>query len=321
MMEDIFNEVIDIINKGKRFIVVTHVNPDGDALGSLFGLALSLKEMGKEVITFTEEPIPEPYDFLPGAGDVVHSFKGVVAVDATFAVDCGQLNRLGDDFVAFKGRGTLVNIDHHRTNDNFGDINIVLPEASAAGEIVYDLVQAAGMRLTKGAATNMYIAIHTDTGSFHYSSTSAASLRKAADMVEAGVDPWEVSAKVYENYPLERFVLLGMVLNTLELFEDNKVAVLHVSLEMFEKSKAKKELSDGFVNYARSIKGVEAGVLFRETAPGEYKISMRSKKGVDVSAVAEVFDGGGHMNAAGAAMKGNFDKVKRRLLAELKKAL
>lgn len=322
-MGNIFDKAIEVAQKGRKFIVVTHVNPEGDALGSLFGLGLALKGLGKEVVIYLEEPVPEPFGFMAGSELAVYSLEGVADVDATFAVDCGQLERLGDGFVEFKGRGTLVNMDHHPTNNNFGDINIVVPEASAAGEIVYDFLKEAGIDITGGVATNLYVAIHTDTGSFRYSSASAAAFKKAGELVTLGADPWQVSALVYENYPEARFRLLAKVLDTLEISSDGTIATVVVTRRMLEGvgGNDNKGLSDGFVNYARAIKGVDVGALFRECEPGEsevYKISLRSKSGIDVACVAESFGGGGHVHAAGATMKGTLDEVKKKVLDALR---
>ncbi|MBI5559739.1 MAG: bifunctional oligoribonuclease/PAP phosphatase NrnA [Deltaproteobacteria bacterium] len=310
MVKVIFRAAVEEIRKGKRFIVVSHVSPEGDAVGSLLGLSLALKGIGKEVIPYLEDKLPDIYRFLPGSELLCRTLSGAGEVDATFAVDCGQLERLGKGFASFKGRGKIVNMDHHVTNDNFGDINIVVPEASAAGEIVFDLLVSAGIKITKDVATNLYVAIHTDTGSFRYSSSTPEAFRKAGELVRCGADPWDTAMKVYENYPAEKFKLLGAVLSTLELANGGKVAVVRVTLDMLKSVGGDKDLTDGFVNYARAIEGVEVGVLFRECAAGEYKVSLRSKGEVDVSSVAERFGGGGHSHAAGFNIKGGFEEVR-----------
>lgn len=312
---DDMKRVASEIGKWRKFLIVSHVNPEGDAVGSLLGATLALRSLGKDVTAYLEDPIPEVYKFLPGADTVVHSLEGEGPFDATIAVDCGQKERLGRDFVNLDEPGVIINIDHHATNDNFGDINVVDPHASAAGEMVYDMCLAAGVKVDPDIATNLYVAIHTDTGSFHYSSSTADSFTKAGELVRAGADPWEVSKRVYENYPARKFRLLGMVLGTLDVMEVNggKIATLTVTREMFEATGADKDLSDGFVNYARGISGVEVGVLFRETGPGEYKVSMRAKGDVDVSEVAGMFGGGGHRNAAGCMLTGDLGEIKKKV--------
>ncbi|VAW37515.1 3'-to-5' oligoribonuclease A, Bacillus type [hydrothermal vent metagenome] len=318
-MEDTrFTEIIKEIKKGQRFMVVSHVSPEADAVGSNLGLALALREMGKDAVAYLEDPIPDLCSFLPGSETVVHTLEGEAPFDCTFAVDCGQIERLGDKFMAFSGKGRLINLDHHATNDNFGELNVVEPAASAAGEVVYDLLKACGAVITEDIATNLYTAIHTDTGSFRYSSATPGAFKKAGELVGYGAKPWEVSMNIYENYPARRFKALALVLLTLGISEDGHIASLKVTLDLLAKVGGNRELVDGFVNYARAIKDVEVGVLFRECGDASYKVSMRSKGRVDVSSVALSFGGGGHKNAAGCAVKGDYDEVSGRVLEKLK---
>lgn len=321
-----FDAAVAELKAGKKFLLVSHVSPEGDAVGSLLGMALALRSLGKNATAYLEDPVPDLFRFLPGADTVVHSLDGAGPFDATFAVDCGQKERLGKGFMALKEPGRIVNIDHHATNDAFGDVNVIVPGASAAGELVYDFCKAAGIHITKDIAVNLYVAIHTDTGSFRYSSSTAESFEKAGDLVRLGADPWEVSRRVYENHPAKKFKLLGLVLNTLDVVnvgaEGSKAAVafVNVTREMFRKADAEKDLADGFVNYARGIEGVEVGVLLREAGDFQYKVSLRAKGEVDVAEVAQNFGGGGHRNAAGFMMKGSLEEVKARVIEALKGA-
>ncbi len=315
-----FEDVAREIEKAQRFLVVSHVNPEGDAVGSLLGAALALRSLGKDATAYLEDPIPAVFTFLPGADTVVHDLKGAEPFDVTIAVDCGQMDRLGNGFMEFPDPGLIINIDHHATNDRFGDINVVVDHASAAGELVYDMCVAAGVKVDPDIATNLYVAIHTDTGSFRYSSSTSDAFRKAGELVSLGASPWEVSKRVYENYPARKFKLLGLVLDTLDVFDlgtdgnPGRVAVMMVTREMFRRTNTDKDIADGFVNYARGIEGVEVGVLFRETGDDEYKVSLRAKGDVDVSAVAENFGGGGHRNAAGFTMKGTIEEVRKTVV-------
>lgn len=321
-----FDAAVAELKAGKKFLVVSHVSPEGDAVGSLLGMALALRSLGKDVTAYLEDPVPDLFLFLPGADTVVHSLDGAGPFDATFAVDCGQKERLGKGFMAFKEPGRIVNIDHHATNDAFGDVNVIVPGASAAGELVYDFCKAAKIKIDKDIAVNLYVAIHTDTGSFRYSSSTAESFEKAGDLVRLGADPWEVSRRVYENHPAKKFKLLGMVLNTLDVVSVGtdgakaSVAFVNVTREMFRKADAEKDLADGFVNYARGIEGVAVGVLLREAGDLLYKVSLRAKGEVDVAEVAQNFGGGGHRNAAGFMMKGSLEEVKARVIEALKGA-
>ena len=314
-MDNRFDKVVEEIMRGKNFLVVSHVSPEGDAVGSALAMGLGLKEFGKDATVFLHDNVPDVFMFLPGADNVVHNIDGNAAFDATIVVDCGQIDRLGDNFKKIKNCGRIINIVHHITNDSFGDINIITPDASAAGEMVFDLLNAMQVKITKEIAINIYTAVMTDTGSFRYSGTTPHSLEIAAQMIRAGVDPWDISQRVYESYPAKRFKLLGMVLNTLEVIENGKIATLIVTLDMLKNADTDKDVADGFVNYARSISGVEVGILFREVWSGEYKVSFRSRGNVDVSEVGVMFGGGGHKNAAGCSVKGTIEEAKNKIIA------
>lgn len=325
-MDRRFDEAIEVARKGNKFLVVSHVSPEGDAIGSLLGLTLALRSLGKEVTAYLEDPIPEVFSFLPGASTVVHELDNTESFDATFAVDCGQKERLGKGFVDLDDPGRIVNIDHHATNDFFGEVNVVVPDASAAGELVYDFCKAAGIKITPEIAENLYVAIHTDTGSFRYSSSTAEAFIKAGELVRCGVEPWKIARLVYENLPARKFKLLAMVLSTLEVIDiagsgGTKIATLAVTLEMFKKAEAEKDMADGFVNYARGIEGVQVGILFRESSPNTYKVSMRSKGEVDVAELTKSFGGGGHRNAAGCSIKGSLEEVKATIIKAIRAAL
>ncbi len=319
----IFDKAVEEARRGRRFLVVSHVSPEGDAIGSLLGMALALRSMGKDVTAYLEDPVPDVFKFLPGSETIVHSLEGAGPFDATFAVDCGQKERLGRGFLGLKEPGRIINIDHHATNDCFGDVNVIAPDASAAGELVYDFCKAGSIEINRAMAVNLYVAILTDTGSFRYSSATADAFIKAGELVRLGAEPWEISRRVYENHPVRRYKLLGMVLSTLELTEigngpSARIATLTVTLDMFRKAGAEKDIADGFVNYARGIEGVEVGMLFRETGPKEYKVSLRSKGDVDVAEVSKEFGGGGHRNAAGFTLKGTIEEVKAKIIGAIR---
>lgn len=327
-MAGIFDQAVEVVKKGKRFLIVSHVNPEGDAIGSLIALALVLKQMGKDVVAYLEDPVPDLFAFLPGIDIVTHKLGGEVPFDATFALDCGQVERFGTAFRDLSSPGTCVNIDHHVSNDNFGDINVVVPDASAAGELVYGLIKALGAPVTPDIATNLYVAIQTDTGSFHYSSTSPEAFEAAGQLVRLGADPWSVTVNLYESNPVEKFFLLSKVLSTLEIVSleaggrnGTKVATLVLTPDMIDSTGADRSLSDGFVNYARSVKGVVVGMLFREGPIGQCKVSFRAKGDLDVAALAARFGGGGHKNAAGCNVKGSIAEVKEKIFDAMRESL
>ena len=320
-----FDAIIERIKVGKRFMVVSHVNPEGDAIGSLLGLTLALKSMGKDVTPFLQDPIPKIMKFLPGADTVVHTLDGCEPFDAAFAVDCGKLDRLGSRFVEFEGRGPIINIDHHITNDLFGELNVIDAGASATGEVLYDFCKAASIEITKDIAINLYVAIHTDTGGFRYSSSTADSFMKAGELVRRGADPWDISTRIYENYPAKKYKLLAKVLATLDISSvagsDANIATLVVTLDMLKETDTGADLADGFVNYARSIENVEVGILFRELDAGKFKVSFRSKGVVDVAKVSESFGGGGHSHAAGCTVNGELEDIRERVVGAVVQAM
>ncbi|MBI5328409.1 MAG: bifunctional oligoribonuclease/PAP phosphatase NrnA [Deltaproteobacteria bacterium] len=313
-MSNKFEQVINEIKNGQTFLISSHVNPEGDAVGSTLALAIGLKELNKDVTAYLYDPVPKVFEFLPFADKVVNRINEDKIYDAVLVVDCGQKDRLGEDFNKIKNKGKLINIDHHTTNDCFGDINVIDDDACAAGEMVYDLLKEINVGITSDIATDIYVSILTDTGSFRYSSSTPKAFRIAGEMVGLGVKPWDISQRIYESNPLNKLTLLASVLNTLEVTGDGKVASLIVTLDMLNKVNAAKDIVDGFVNYARTVEGVEVGVLFREARPGEYKISFRSKGRIDVADISQEFGGGGHMNAAGCNIKGSLQEVKEKVI-------
>lgn len=320
-MDNRFDEVLQEIKNGKRFLVISHVNPEGDAIGSTIGLALALKDLGKDVTPYLEDQVPAVYKFLPGADLVTNKIERDDWYDVVFAVDCGTMERLGKGFKNIVNKGKIINIDHHITNDRFGDINIVEPNACAAGELVYDMLKAASIEITRDIAVNLYVAIHTDTGSFKYSVSTPEAFRKAGELVALGADPWEISQHVYESYPLNRIKLLTHVLETLELVDGGKIAFLVITRNLLNRFQAEENLVEGFVNYARAIEGVEVALLFKETDTGEYKVSFRSKGNINVADVACSFGGGGHVNASGCNIKGNIESVKEQVIGAIESSI
>ena len=308
-----FQRVKEAVEKGKKFIVATHVDPDGDALGSAFALGLALTGMGKEAAVYLRGKAPYRYEFLPKPPVIVDELPSA-GYDVAVVVDCGDLQRVGDGSEALKACDYLINVDHHETNEAFGQLNIVDERASSTAEILYLIFGALGVRITLDMAVNLYTAILTDTGSFRYDCTTKRAFSIAEEMVGLGVRPADVAAEVYESHPKERFLLLCQVLGTLELFQHDKIATAYVTQSMFERTGTNREYTEGFVEHIREIRGVEVACLFRELGGGRYKVSMRSKDHVDVASVAKSFGGGGHQRAAGCTLEGDVEAVKNRLM-------
>jgi len=309
-----------VLREKDRFLVACHENPEGDAIGSELALALALREMGKTATVLNADPVPANLLFLPGAGTIVFEEDGS-KYDVAVVVDCGSPERTGRIGGELRKCPLLINIDHHRTNGDRGELALVDPDAAATGLLVQRVLSAMGHEISLDVATNIYVAVLTDTGSFHYGSSSPEAFTVAGEMVRRGVDPWAVAEHVYETQSASRLRLLGRVLDSLEVAGGGKVACITTMREDLREFASGKDALEGFINYPRSIVGVEVAVSFREEDGGVFRVSFRSKGRVDVSAVAARFGGGGHRNAAGCTVPGTLDDVKKRVLEVLGAAL
>lgn len=312
--------IVAAIAAHQSFLITTHENPDGDAVGSVLALANFLKRLGKDVTVYCCDPIPELYDFLPLADTVVCSIPQR-HYDVCFVLDVGEFRRAGQQIASFEGIGSFINIDHHLHCENFGAINLIDAEAAATGILIHRIIQAAGHETDYATALCIYTAIITDTGSFHYSNANPEAFSVAGEMVARGVNAWSVAEKLYESQPRERLELLSLALATLSISSRGNYASLAVTLDMYARTGACAELTDGFVNYPRSIRGVEVAIFFREIRDGLFKVGFRSKGKVDVSALAAGFGGGGHHNAAGCTVAGTLEEVRAAVFAHLEKVL
>jgi phosphoesterase RecJ-like protein len=307
--------------RGKdRFLIACHENPEGDAIGSELALALALRKMGKTATVLNSDPVPGNLAFLPGADTVILDADGS-PYEVAVVVDCGSIDRTGRVRDELRKCPIVVDIDHHSTHDAQGDYCLVDPEAAASGILVHRILTALGLAIDRDIAVNIYVAILTDTGSFRYSNSTPEAYSVAGDLVRIGVDPWEVAEKVYETQTAEKLGLLGRVLGSLELVAGGKVAAVTTFRKDLRDFSATKDHLEGFINYPRSIAGVEVAAAFREEDPGRFRVSLRSKGRVDVSAIASALGGGGHRNAAGCTVPGTVDEVKKRVFGMLEAAL
>lgn len=299
-----------------RVLIATHATPDGDAAGSVFGLGALVRALGGTP-TCVFPRLPRVFDYLCLGHDVVERAPADVAFDAVFVVDCGSASQVADGLESLPAAPLLAVIDHHRTREPFGAVEWVDASASATGVLVGELAQAAGVAFTAAIARPLWCAILTDTGSFRYSSTDGRTLRLGAALLDAGADPWEAAQSIYESHEPERQRLLGLCLGTLELRHGGRVAALHITREMAAAAGASMELSSGFINYARSIAGVEIAFLVRQDEELEdlWRVAFRSRGTHPVDQVAARFDGGGHRNAAGCRMTGEVAEIVERLFA------
>jgi phosphoesterase RecJ-like protein len=305
--------VIAALAHCRTVLISVHKNPDGDALGSQLGLMLALEKLGKQVTAHNLDPVPEIYRFLPASGRITSGPNVPGTYDAFLVLDADP-QRTGLFNGAWPSR-TLINIDHHVTNQKEWAITWLDPEATATGEMIYRLITKAGISIDRDIALCLYNAIFTDTGSFRYSNTTAESMRIAAALIDAGADPWLVTENVYESFAFRRISLLGQVLSGAQRSPDGRIAWVLVTEEMYRQTGTSAEDTDNFVNFVRSIKGVEIAILFRQTAAAQYKISLRSKGRVDLTGMATTLGGGGHKNAAGGVIEGTFPEVRDRVIA------
>lgn len=305
--------------EGAKVLVLSHVRPDGDALGAQTAIAQILKLFHIEPVLVNEDPPPRRFDYLPNYHDMRQPGDAACA-DNTFHhvifVDAADLLRVGKANMLVAPYAEIVNIDHHATNDRYGHINIVQPEASSTCEVIYDWIRAINLPVSGELATSLYTGYLTDTGGFRYQNTTPKVLRDAAELVQFGASPYDVAEHALEMLSWEKLSLLQKSLATLELFASGKIAVLEVSEAMLEESGASFDDTEGLVHYGLNIEGVEVAALFREQADG-IKVSLRSRRHVDVSKVAQQFGGGGHVRAAGLTLHMSLSDAKRKMVETL----
>jgi bifunctional oligoribonuclease and PAP phosphatase NrnA len=309
------DNIVDILKNHNRLFLVSHKDPDGDAIGSLLALGLALMLSGKEVVLFNEGPVSNSLASLKGAEKIVNNVDRLKEFDAFIVLDCGSLERVGKISSHLSARKPLINIDHHKNNTRFGDLNLVKPDSSSVGEIVYRLIKSAGLPLNSDIAGNIFAAIQADTGSFRYDNTTETALTIAGEMVGLGASPWKISRKAVDKYTLKQLEILQSVLKTVELHHSGQIGMMTVTKQMISEE-ADDFDSDRLLDYVRFLSGVELGVLVRECGDGFYKFNMRSNDWVDVADLAIHFGGGGHPRAAAFIREGSLDKVKREFLGK-----
>jgi phosphoesterase RecJ-like protein len=308
--------VIEALQDGMSFLLTTHKDPDADGLGSMLALGKALMAADKDVVLLTDAPVPTPYNRLKGADRIVQRLDSERHFDAAVALDCSELERMGALSRHFETRKILINIDHHETNSFFGDLNLVDISSSSTGELVFQIIKRGGFSFDPDIAENIFAAIQTDTGSFRYANTSSACLRIAAEMLEQGAKPWELSLRVMDGCNLARLRLLEMALGTLEFYHRGKIGMMTLFMETFGKAGAGVADSERFVDYPRFVSGVELAVLIRQTGEDDYKFSLRSNSRLNAAQLAARFGGGGHARAAGLEVHGPLGALKRDFLKE-----
>jgi phosphoesterase RecJ-like protein len=324
-------QAVELIRNGQRFLLTCHVLPDADAVGSMLGLAEVLRSLGKEVVLYNRDPIPELVEFLPGVEQIRQSVPNGIRFDATFITDTAARSLLPRQLPPRSVSGPRVIIDHHVAHDDFGDVVVRHVDACATAVVVLELADALGARpLSRAAAEPLYTALVADTGSFRYNGTTPATLRLAAELLETGVDPWRVAQNVFESWPMERLRLLGYAINAIETEFTGRVAILCVPQTMIERAGAHDRMVEGMVEYGRMIKGVEISIMLWERRPRSdetdhgqafSRVSLRSAGRVDVAQMAVALGGGGHRAAAGATLNCDLRQARELVLGQAAKAL
>ncbi len=346
------NDIFHIIETSKKILIATHENPEGDAISSVIAIALFLHSLGKEVYLYNKDSIPNNLKFLPWTDKFLDKFPKE-PIDLLVVVDCGEFSRIGTNFEQLSDINRIINIDHHFTNTRFGHLNLVLPDASSTGEILFYLFLSYGAyenkipyspydsflneklneplpcdldirnkilsKINNEIALALYTSILTDTGSFHYSSANKRSFYVCSVLNEYNINPSRVATELFETKPAEMYILLGKSLSTLEFALGGKVASMVGTKKMIDSVLEKTDghkvngLYENFVNYPRSIQGVEIAIFFREVSFNEYRLNFRSKSYANVANVAERFGGGGHKFAAGCKVSGDLNEIKKEV--------
>lgn len=310
--------IVEAIRQRRRFIVSSHARPDGDSIGSQLAFAYAARALGKDVTVVNKDAAPAPLMTFPGVPTITISDTASGEFDAAVIMECGDLGRPG---VAGLERYFLINIDHHPGNTGYGDINWFDSSAAACGEMVFDLVQALGVPLTREIATHIYLAILTDTGSFHYSSISPRTFEICRHTLEAGVDAVAVARSVYDSNNMGRLKLFGAVLSAMQIDPSGRIAIVYLDHEMARAAGGTYEDTEGLINLPLTVKEIQAVVFFKQNEGDEYRVSMRSKGEIDIGTVAKSFGGGGHKNAAGCTVTGAIDALQKLFLEKIEQAI
>ncbi|MCW3059723.1 MAG: Exopolyphosphatase-related protein [Capsulimonas sp.] len=295
-------QAAEAIRQARTMVFACHVNPDGDALGSMIGLALALAPLNKEITLLSADGVPEMYKFLPGS-ELVRQGSDTSEFDLAIVLDSGDLSRVGDSVLPIVQRAAkTIDVDHHVTANSFGDIRVLNSKAASTSEIVYALVQHMDLPIDKAIATCLFTGVITDTGSFRFQNVTPNTFHVAAALLEHGAPPAYISENVFENRSFAATKMLGATLSTLTSTPDGRVIWAHASLEDFIALGATDEDTEGIVNYVRGVRNAEVGVFFREMPGGSVRISLRSRDTVNVAEIAQQFGGGGHKMAAGCSV-------------------
>ncbi|WZL74890.1 bifunctional oligoribonuclease/PAP phosphatase NrnA [Clostridiaceae bacterium 35-E11] len=313
-------EIIEVIRNKKNILILPHILPDGDTIGSSIALNLVLKSMGKCSCILLDEIVPYNLRFLP-CGDICTSLADNFIPDLVISVDCSDVDRLGKRKEFFDQASCSLNIDHHITNVGFAKYNFIDAKAAATGELIYKIAMELDIPITTQMATCLYAALSTDTGSFRYDNTSPQTHRIVAKLMESNIDLNKITTEIYQNKPVKKIKLLTEALNTLQFYWDGRLAILYTTLDMLKKYDVQPEDTDGLIEFARDINGVEVGVFLKQMKEHEIKVGFRAKYDADVSEIAKKFGGGGHKKASGCTIYDTLENAKDQIINTIEKCL
>lgn len=316
------SQIRGVLEKANRILVVSHIDPDGDALGTQLAFGAYLKSLGKTVFMVRDSDIPVKYKFLPDVGSIIPaaSLPAETTFDTGLVLECPNLQRSGTAADRLTNGVTILNIDHHQDSSEYGTINWIDTTASSVGEMAYEYFEAVGFEVTADVATCLYTAILTDTGRFRFGSTTARTMAIAGDLIARGADPRSICDQVYYDMQPSSMLLTGKVLNSLEYHYNGTVCLLTLTKAMLADAGADESDSDGLVDFTLFTKGVTTGALLKEIDANNTKVSLRSANGVNVAKVAATFGGGGHFNAAGCRIPLPLDRAREEILKLLREA-
>jgi phosphoesterase RecJ-like protein len=306
--------IVGALKSAPSVAVLAHVRPEGDAIGATLGASLALGEAGKITAAYNADPLPPGLACLPGAADLLREVPIGRRYACYLILDTSDLERTGGLLDGRPENAVVLNVDHHADNTRFGDVNWVEPGASSAGEMVYRLLTRAGFPIGRAVATNLYAAILTDTGSFQHGNTSPEALRAAADLVARGAAVEDLAAGMYGNHDPSEWHLLSEVLASLSLSPDGRLAWVEVTAAALQRAGLGLEATENFIDFVRSVGGVQIAMMFKEASTGEVRVSFRSRGSLDVARLARQFGGGGHRNASGCTLLEPLPAARARVL-------
>jgi phosphoesterase RecJ-like protein len=315
-------DIRHILEDCRRILVASHIDPDGDAIGTQLAFASYLRNLEKEVFLVREAEVPAKYRFLYGIDSItdVNSYDKDFSVDAALILECPNVTRIGQARRLLTPEVKIINIDHHQDNEGFGDVNWVDTQASSVGEMAFEYFSRVGYRISTETAEQLYTAVLTDTGRFRYSSTSSRTMAVVGQLIEAGADPQKICDNVYYNMRPSTMKLIGKVLNSVEFFDKGSICLLALTRQMLDQCGAEDSEAEGIVDFTLFTRGVLVGALLKGGNPGRTKVSLRSRDDIDVAALASRFGGGGHPNASGCVIPLPLPEAKKELIKLLREA-